>query len=280
LLISLVTENKPLTTVASPGSSFSLSLSPKQFSNSSAISRLNMSPQHLSPSNASQNQQQLPSPPLLPPPPPNPSSSNNTHNLLLLTPSMQSSNLLLKTTTSSATAAAINQTNLNTFGRSNTLDRKIKPSSSQPPTSQLMLNLNSNNKQQNEINLSTIYSNSLERSYSQRQYLQSTGYSQSPQHRNSLSISLRSPTASSKISHLPCHEPILENGNYLVCNSASTNDIISNTGNMQQLKIDLENARNRIITLTNQLSTNVRVYLLFFGFFSIAFIFCLHGMLI
>jgi hypothetical protein len=155
---------------------------------------------------------------------------------------MQSSNLLLKTTTSSATAAAtINQTNLNTFGRSNTLDRKIKPSSSQPPTSQLMLNLNSNNKQQNEINLSTIYSNSLERSYSQRQYLQSTGYSQSPQHRNSLSISLRSPTASSKISHLPCHEPILENGNYLVCNSASTNDIISNTGNMQQLKIDLEN---------------------------------------
>ena len=274
LFISLATENKPLATVASPGSSssFCLSLSPSKFSNSNAIARLHMSPQHLSPSNASQNQQHysadvfghssLPSPPL-PPPPPNPSSTNNQPNLLLLTPSMQPSNLLLKTTTTATTAA--NPTNLNTFGRSNTLDRKMKPSSSQSPTTQqLMLNLNNNNnntKQHNDINLSTIYSNSLERSYSQRQYLQSNGYSQSP-HRNSLSISLRSPTASSKISHLPCHEPILENGNYLISNSASTNDIISNAGNMQQLKSDLENARNRIITLTNQLNTNVS--LLFF----------------
>lgn len=202
------------------------------------------------------SQQSLPSPP--PPPqlqqqPPN----------LLLTPSMQhhqmqQSNLLLKTTT-----------NLNTFGRSNTLDRKIK----QP---QLLSNIN---KPQTKLvnDDQQFNSNSLERNYNQRQYfvnnqtVNCTNYSQSP-YRNSLSISLRSPTSSSRLmthhqqqQSKMINETINENGSYLISSSASSNDIISINSNQssvqqQQLKIELDNARNRILTLTNQLNTNVSVY--------------------
>ena len=124
-------------------------------------------------------------------------------------------------------------------------------------------------------------SNSLERNYNQRQYLVNnqtvncTNYSQSP-HRNSLSISLRSPTSSSRLMTHHHHqqqqskminETINENGSYLMSSSASSNDIISINSNQssvqqqqQQLKIELDNARNRILTLTNQLNTNVSVY--------------------
>ena len=251
-------------TVASPLTSPSLSLTVSPSSRILSNNfRLNMSPQQ-SPLQKTTKQYDSFSQQSLPSPPPPPQLQQQTPNLLL-TPSMQhhqmqQSNLLLKTTT-----------NLNTFGRSNTLDRKIK----QP---QLLSNIN---KPQTKLvnDDQQFNSNSLERNYNQRQYLVNnqtvncTNYSQSP-HRNSLSISLRSPTSSSRLmthhqqqqQSKMINETINENGSYLMSSSASSNDIISINSNQssvqqqQQLKIELDNARNRILTLTNQLNTNVSVY--------------------
>jgi hypothetical protein len=207
--------------------------------------KLNMSPPQLSPPLPphqifdSVSQHSLPSPPPLP-----------SVNYFATSNPSQSSNLLLKTTTT-------NNTNLNTFGRSNTLDRKIKI-----PNNNLILNLNNNNnnKQPNSMEYNTnSYSNSLER----RMHVNS--YNQSP-HRNSLSISLRSPTSSSasnKMSNYQTklsHEPILENEHFNVTTmpqSNSSNDMMAI--NNAAIKCELDNARNRILTLTNQLNTNVSI---------------------
>lgn len=206
--------------------------------------KLNMSPPLPSHQNFdSVSQHSLPSPPPLP-----------SVNYFATSNPSQSSNLLLKTTTT-------NNTNLNTFGRSNTLDRKIKI-----PNNNLILNLNNNNnnKQPNSMEYNTnSYSNSLER----RMHVNS--YNQSP-HRNSLSISLRSPTSSSsaasssnKMSNYQTklsHEPILENEHFNVTTmpqSNSSNDMMAI--NNAAIKCELDNARNRILTLTNQLNTNVSI---------------------
>ena len=252
------------------------------------------------------------SPPQFSPPPPPPPNSFSHHNLnplsnfsqnslpspppTLISPNsaaQQHNSLLLTTSSYQQQASGLN---LNSFGRSNTLDRKLKPlltQSSQMP----LLNTVKTSKLINEANNIHVYSNSLERNLSfnqQRQFMAKNGPNSlnrnnlmfnmtnstfmpqtngqsvctSPQ-RNSLNIPLK--TGPFQTNKRPLsQDPMIEsNSSFLISSSASSNDIISfNTNNIstpnqfslstiQQLKSELENARARILTLTNQLNNNV-----------------------
>lgn len=141
----------------------------------------------------------------------------------------------------------VNSINLNSFGRSNTLDRKLKPLNQDTSVSKFK----NNNFRQN--------------------------VDEYKDHRNSLNIQLKSPSCNSYRSSFQnsskrplSQEPIMEitaeipidNCEFIGANF--TPDCgFNQTGTIskiQQLSYELENAKNRIISLTNQLNSNVSIF--------------------
>ena len=252
--------------------------------------KLNMSPPQLS------------SPPPPPPPTTTTSTSFSHHNLQTLSQASLPSPPQVSLISPSTTSGCHQSLNLNSFGRSNTLDRKLKPLIS---TQMPLLNTGKTSKLINESSSAQFYSNSLERNLSfnqQRQFAAKNGANTinranlvfsmtnstfmpqncappatsnvcgSPQ-RNSLNIPLKAavgsvaPFQKRPLSQDPMSESMaLMTNSFLISSSASSNDIISYNANsqfslaaVQQLKSELENARARILTLTNQLNTNVSI---------------------
>lgn len=141
----------------------------------------------------------------------------------------------------------VNSNNLNSFGRSNTLDRKLKP-------------LNQ------DVSVSKFKNNSFK--------LNADDYREQ---RNSLNIQLKSPSSSSYRSSFQnqsskrplSQEPIMEITAEIPIDTCevyspnlSTECGFNQAGTMskiQQLSYELENSKNRIISLTNQLNSNVSI---------------------
>ncbi|CAF0722042.1 unnamed protein product [Brachionus calyciflorus] len=183
---------------------------------------------------------------------------------------------ILKSVTTSSVTNSINQIkmpvnsasiNLNSFGRSNTLDRKLK--------------------NQNESSSSSINKYKINNSYIQVQHQQQQISFQNDElhmkdQRNSLNIQLKSPSSNSyRINNINnCNttpskrplsqEPIMEITTeiHLDENDNFTNNLNSSIfsfnpsgtmSKMQQVSYELENAKNRILSLTNQLNSNAQL---------------------
>ena len=150
--------------------------------------------------------------------------------------------------------------NFNLFGRSNTLDRQLKPLNPIALTSK-------------SVDSKNISTNETPNSPSQKNQYQQPPTT--PQ-RNSLinlknNMTYNNPTTNTK--RPLSQDPIIEMNNetsflnaanrpHLLINGASnfSSNIVSATGTLskaQQLNIELENAKNRILTLTHQLNQNV-----------------------
>lgn len=169
----------------------------------------------------------------LPSPPP-PSSSDSETKSSSVTDSINHSNM------------PVNSINLNSFGRSNTLDRKLKP-----------LNQDA----------SKFKNNSFKQNADDYK-----------EQRNSLNIQLKSPSSGSYRSSFQnssskrplSQEPIMEITAEIPIDTCHTynSNISSEYGfnqagtmsKIQQLSYELENAKNRILSLTNQLNSNVSIF--------------------
>lgn len=142
---------------------------------------------------------------------------------------------------------SVNSINLNSFGRSNTLDRKLKPLNQDASVPKFKNN--------------TFRQNGDD--YKEQ--------------RNSLNIQLKSPSCNSYRSSFQnsskrplSQEPIMEITAEIpidtcdaFCTNFASNSGFSQTGTIstiQKLSYELENAKNRIISLTNQLNSNVSIF--------------------